>query len=95
MNQSVEKPFYETIKEHLSDGKPPVTIVHTKISFDKNEGGERNILENQVVGPLKKNMNARFMIGLKDVNTEEIRHIYLHTITEIITAEGEHIKLVL
>ena len=42
---------------------------------------------------MRKNQNKRYMLGLKDANTEEVRHIYLHTILEIVTAEGKHIKL--
>ncbi len=88
-----EQPFYPTIKKHIYNAEKPFTVIHTKLSFDKNSGGERNVLENQLPGPLKPNQNARFMLGLKDADSDEIKHIYLHTITEIITAEGEHIKL--
>ena len=88
-----EQDFYTAINEHIYKAKEPFTVIFTKLSLERNEGGELRTLENQLQGPLKKNMNSRFMVGLKDMQTNKERHIYLHTILEIITFEGTHIKL--
>ena len=86
--------FYKAIalmrKETL-----PFTVVFVHLSLSKNEGGGLDKLENVLVGALKKNMQARFMIGFKDPKGLEIRHIYLHSILELKLQTGEHYKLVL
>jgi hypothetical protein len=84
--------FYHGIKK-LQNANEPFTVVFTALSFQKNEGGERKELHNQKTGPLRKNMNDRYMIGLQDDKSGEIRHIYLHTILEIGLATGEYYKL--
>lgn len=73
----------------------PFTVVFTELSLTKNEGGALCKLENQLTGPLRKNMNAKYMIGLIDDITKDIRHIYMHTIQQIILQTGEHYKLIL
>jgi hypothetical protein len=87
--------FYIALKQFIRQDKDPFTIIFVELSLLKNEGGARRVLENQVQGPLKKNQNSEYMIGLKDVQTDEVRHIYLHTILEVITKDGNHYKLVL
>lgn len=89
----LQQDFYSAINEHVYNAKKPFTVIFTKLSLDRNEGGELRTLENQLQGPLRKNMNDRFMLGLKDTETDELRHIYLHTILEVITAEGQLINL--
>jgi hypothetical protein len=73
----------------------PFTVVFTELSLKNNEGGPIHTLSNQLVGPLRKNMNAKYMIGLADEKTKEIRHIYMHTILQLALGTGEHYKLVL
>jgi len=90
-----EKDFYTALKEDIRGAEKPFTIVHTQLSLAKNSGGQLNILENQLPGALKKNMNDKYMIGLKDAETGKERHIYIHTILEVITFEGKHYKLIL
>ncbi len=89
-----ETDFYETIKEQIHKTTEPFTVIFTKLSLSKNEGGELQRLENQLPGPLRKNQNVRYMIGLKSVDDpEDVKHIYMHCILEIINSKGEHFKL--
>jgi hypothetical protein len=88
-----ELDFYEGLKI-IRNSQKPFTVVHTELSLTKNEGGQRAALENVVQGPLRKNMNQEYMIGLQNP-AGDVRHIYIHTITELITADGNHYKLIL
>lgn len=90
-----EIPFYQGIKQIIYDSDEPFTVKFISFSISKNEGGEEKILENQLEGPLRKNHNENLMIGLKDADDEEnVKHIYLHSIIELINSTG-HFKLVL
>lgn len=73
----------------------PFMITFTELSLSQNEGGVLRTLSNQLVGPLKKNMNAKVMIGLRDQTTDVIRHIYIHSILEVLMGTGEHYKITL
>ena len=90
-----EKDFYTALKDDIRNAEKPVTIVHTQLSLTKNSGGQLNVLENQLPGAIKKNMNSEYMIGLKDADSGKERHIYIHTILEVITYDGKHYKLIL
>jgi hypothetical protein len=94
LNFMREIDFYTALKTIIRQDKEPFTIIFTKLLLDKNEGGAIRVLENQVQGPLKKNHNQEYMIGLKDIQTDEVRHIYIHTILEVVF-KGIHYKLIL
>ncbi len=87
-----EGDFYTVIREHVETATKPFTVIFTELSLSKNEGGAIGTLENVVKGPLRKNQNQRYMIGLKKPDGQVV-HIYLHTILELVTATGLHYKL--
>ena len=91
--QIPEIDFYRALNEHIYKAKQPFSVTFTKISLDKNEGGDLRVLTNQKVGPLQDNKNKRFMIGLQDVISGKLRHIYLHTILFIELFDGQKFKL--
>lgn len=86
--------LYE-VAQKMRDATEPFTVVFVSVSLQRNEGGERTELHNQLTGPLKKNMNSRYMIGLKDYITGVIRHIYLHSILEVGFRTGEYYNVTL
>ena len=83
--------FYEALKI-IRTSKEPFNIVHTKLSLSKNEGGERNVLEHVVQGANRKGENDEMMLGLESQDGET-KHIYIHTILELVTKEA-HYKLI-
>ena len=88
-----EKDFYTALKD-IRKTKEPVTIIFTKLSLSKNEGGQRDVLKNVIPGPLRKNTKDEYMIGFVSAdNKDEVKHIYIHTILEYINSKGEHFKL--
>lgn len=90
--QAPEISVYKAI-ERLREAQDPFTVVFTSVNLSQNEGGQRTTLENQLVGPKRKNQNEKLMIGLQDFNTRAMRHIYIHSILEIGLATGEYFKL--
>lgn len=87
--------FYEGLSL-IRKSEVPFDITFTKLSFAKNEGGERRTLEHQLLGPNKKNVNDEMMIGLKSAdNPDELSHIYIHTILEVCFVDGRAFKLIL
>ena len=90
-----EKDFYTALSD-IRKSEEPMTIIFTKLSLEKNKGGQREVLENVIPGPTKKNVRDEYMIGFQSIdNDSEIKHIYIHTILEYVTAKGEHFKLIL
>lgn len=71
--------FYAGLKQ-IRNSTEPFAVTFTKLSLTLNDGGERRTLTNQLPGPLRKNMNDKHMIGLKDADTDIVSHIYIHTI---------------
>jgi len=91
----IEKNVYEVVAE-MRKSEIPFTVVFTHVNISKNEGGARDILENQISGPKRHNQNERLMIGLADVNNpNNIRHIYIHSILEVHYQNGTSHKPVL
>jgi len=86
--------FYEALRMYIRQSQTPITVIYTSYSESKNEGGQIKTLENVVQGPVKNNVNDEYMIGLKSVETNQIVHIYIHSILEIIVGEV-HYKLIL
>jgi len=87
--------FYEGIRQHIYESEEPFTVKFVTLSLTKNEGGEVKVLENQLQGPLRDNANKNLMIGLQNADRgDEVKHIYLHSIMEIINSKG-HFKLTL
>jgi len=76
--------FYTALRTIIRQDKEPFTIIFTELSLSKNEGGAIRVLEKQIQGPNQKNINDKYMIGLEDTVTGEIRHIYIHCILEVI-----------
>lgn len=91
MPEIKEIDFYDALKI-IRTSTEPFNIVHTKLSLSKNEGGERNVLEHVVQGANRKGANDEMMIGLESLDGIT-KHIYIHTILELITKEA-HFKLV-
>lgn len=87
-----ELDFYEGLKI-IRNSKTPVTVIHTELSLSKNKGGNISVLENVVKGPLKHNMHEEMMIGLQKEDGD-VKHIYIHSILEIVNENG-HFKLIL
>ena len=90
--QATEIPVYQAI-ERLRTAEDPFTVIFTRVNLAKNEGGPIETLKDQIVGPKQKNINEQLMIGLRDCNTNQIRHIYIHSILNIGLATGEYYKL--
>ena len=73
----------------------PFSITFVKCNLSKNEGGQIETLHRQLSGPKKKNVNDKYMIGLQNVDTGEIIHIYIHSILSIKLHNNHKFKLVL
>jgi len=87
-----EKDFYTALAE-IRKSTEPLTIIFTKLSLEKNEGGQREVLADVLPGPTRKNSNDKYMIGFVNADDkDEVKHIYIHTILEYIVG-GEHFKL--
>jgi len=83
--------LYKVLKR-MREEEEPFTITFVSYSEQKKEGGELKTFQNQLVGPLKKNTNDRLMIGLEDIESGEVRHIYIHTIIEVLFSNAELFK---
>jgi len=89
-----ELDFYEGLKI-IRKATEPIDITFVGLSLQKNEGGQVKTLHRQLLGPLKKNMNEKYMIGLKNADTDEAVHIYIHTLLSIRLHNNLEYKLVL
>jgi len=89
----LEIDFYQALKLIRQDNIP-YFVIFTELSLTKNEGGALRKLDNQIEGANQKNINDKYMIGLQDIETGQIRHIYIHTILQLII-NNVHYKLVL
>jgi hypothetical protein len=86
--------FYEAL-DIIRKSTEPLTIVHTKLSLQNNEGGEISVLENVLPGPVRENIHDKSMIGFRSLTDDSIVHIYIHTILEYVDAKKNHYRLVL
>ena len=89
----IEIDFYTALKL-IRQENVPYSVIFTELSLTKNEGGNLRRLDNQIEGANQKNINDKYMIGLQDIETGQIRHIYIHTILQLII-NNVHYKLVL
>ena len=84
--------FYQGIKI-IRKAVRPLTIVHTKVSLEKNQGGDINVLENVITGPVRNNINDEYMIGFKNEQDDTIVHVYTDSILEYVY-KNVHYRLV-
>jgi hypothetical protein len=89
-----ELDFYEGLKI-IRKATEPMDITYVSLSLSKNEGGELKTLFRQLPGPIKKNTNSKYMIGLQNADTGELVHIYIHSLLSIKLSDNREYKLVL
>jgi len=82
--------IYKALK-FIRSSKEPFGLSFTRL-FGENAGEVIN-LENQLDGPLQKNQNQRYMTGIQCQKTGKMRHIYIHSILSITTADNKTFKL--
>lgn len=85
--------LYEAV-QRIRKEQEPFAVRHVELSLRDGTGGALNWIESVRLGPNRKHRFSENMLGLENT-AGQIRQVYIHTLSEVQFASGEHYKLIL